>query len=79
MMGLAHLLTPFLLALPLAAGAGTLKASPPLKRSGPAAYANALRKWGKLHAEEGSPGLMKRLSGECLAPLSTGLVLCAES
>ena len=63
-MGLANLLTPFLLALPVVTGAGTLKANPPSKRSAPAGYANALRKWGAPHAEVSGSGLAKRLAGE---------------
>lgn len=69
-MGLTHLITPFLLALPLAVGATSVAANPPPKRNGLSAYANALRKWGKAHADGASaPALAKRLSGERFPPI----------
>lgn len=69
-MGLTHLITPFLLALPLAVGATSLTANPPPKRNGLSAYANALRKWGSAHADwTSAPRLAKRLSGELMPPI----------
>lgn len=65
-MGPIQLLIPTLLALPHAA-AGTsssLRAKPPSKRSAPAAYASALRKWGKSSPDEApGAGHAKRVSG----------------
>lgn len=64
-MGLAHLLTPLLLALPLATGVSALRANPPSKRNGASAYANALRKWGTQDAGSASGiGFAKRFAGE---------------